>query len=238
MSSSAIETMTPSLTRSSTGLFEQFSKTAAHDAGATATRHAFLFEAIICDVHWCALHIATIAMLMNVSAQSGDGRCLKPWSRIFDNDGDPALLALRYRAEIGLPAAVADKVASLYADFAAAKTASSRLVADGASSGPPRQSELAHASGDWRRLARDAAQLIEVLAPFVQRRLSGSYGTDAATLAGFLTEAADGETGRVNPAGEIALPALIQRRRPPRTEDERFADPERLLPALNGGEDA
>jgi len=176
---------------------------------------AFLFEAIICDLHSCAMQVAMLAIMLSAWGRPECAAALRSGRHLLHDDSMIMELALQYGEDIGLPAAAVKRIASLYRGVGAAKQTLSPLLQ--ASSRSPSQSDsLLNDRQVWRRLAASASEALAAVDSLTRSRLSAVYGEDATTLRKFLKEAADGDIRRVDAAGTIQAPLLRQKRNNPR----------------------
>lgn len=190
----------------------------------------FLFENVICDLYWSALHIATLCTLLNAIGKANTQWTLRPWRHLLYDNSKIMLLALRYSEEIGLSAEAGGQLSGLYSEMAVAKKAMHPLTSSVKNYTPSELMLATKTAAKWRQLSQTATQVMNAIEPVVKNRLPGPYSADARTLVGFLRDAATGDTKRVSPAGEISLPALNQRRKAPRIAVDRPC--RLLLPSL------
>jgi len=184
---------------------------------ASCEEGAKLLETIICDLHWRALHTATLATLMTANIDTNANWTLRPWRHVLvGGAGDSMQLALRYDGRAGLQGPAAKSIASVYKGFAALKESSASLVLVVRSYNSQERQLLAQCAPQWRRLSREMATLLRSLKASVQLRVGDDYAADCQTLLDFSEEAASGVTRRVNAWGNIELPQLRQRRQAPR----------------------
>jgi hypothetical protein len=176
----------------------------------------FLFESVVCDLHLTALSVGALAMLLQARAAAGASWTLKGWRPLLDDDRHAMRLTLRFHADMGMPAAMAARIADLYARLAEAKTTSAEFAKLSSKHATLDSVALARAAEGWRRLCRETVGALEAIAPAAKQRLPSPYDEDCRTLVAFLVEAAEGKLRRVGAFGEITLPQLRQRRRSPR----------------------
>lgn len=178
----------------------------------------FLFESIVSDLHWTAVHAGTFACLIGACTTETVGRRLQPWQHLFQDNSQIAILGLRYHDEMGVPAAIAGKIASFYVGVANVKSKSMQLARVRLQASSTPIAGVMQVSGEWRAICQVAIQVLLDLEPLVKLRLSPLHAQNAQIIVGFLREAAAGDTRRVNEWGEVVLPTLVQRRRDPRLQ--------------------
>jgi len=184
-------------------------------AGAAAAASAtFLLETVVCDVHWTALQIGTLAMLL-ARARTGEKNGLQSGRHLIHDDSKTMLLALRYAKEIGLGADIVARLNKTYRDVGDAKQKLAPVL-EASRSGRATQGLVQGHSEAWRRIAGEAAATIMQLQQATGSRLSAPYAADSGALRQFLEKAARGSTEAIDAAGVITTPKLQQRRQAPR----------------------
>jgi hypothetical protein len=186
-------------------------------AGGDASRNGwvkadFLFESVVSDLHLAALEAGGFTMMLTARAAADATWTLNAWRSRLHGDCDSMQLSLRYHNDIGMPAAMAARIAEVYVNFA---RATAETPVDAGRSNPDRTA-LAHSAEQWRRLCAAFGAALEAQAAETRRRLPAPYGEDGQALIAFLREAAAGDVRRVSRFGEIKLPQLRQRRSAPR----------------------
>jgi hypothetical protein len=174
----------------------------------------FLLETVVCDVHWTAMQIGTITMLLS-RARSGENNRLQSGRHLVHDDSKTMLLALRYAQQIGLDADIVAKLTNIYRRVGEAKV-SLALLTEAARQGRARQIPLQAPCEAWRRIAGEAAITLTQLQRETGSRLGPQYAADAAALRQLLEQAAKGDTEAVDRTGAVATPKLQQRRQAPR----------------------
>jgi hypothetical protein len=155
--------------------------------GAGGERDAkFLFENILCDVHWSALHIATLTILLNALIKSNPRWTLRAWRHISGENSSIMRLALRYCPEIGLSGEIGRRISDLYGDLAAAKTLIAPVMKGASAYSASERQLLTRAAPKWRQLCHDATRVLSDLEPDAKLRLRGVYVEDTRTLTQFL----------------------------------------------------
>lgn len=170
----------------------------------------FLLEMIVCDAHWCAMDIATLAQLLAAQMRPGATGNLRSCRHLLHDDSKAMKLALRYGAEVGLGADEVTRLGELYDAVAAAQAALAPLTKFPSLTETQRLS-LRNQAGVWRRLAAEASSAITQLDGAARASLNRNYIEDAETLRQYLKRAADGDARDVDPSGVIHLPELKQR---------------------------
>lgn len=175
-----------------------------------------LFEAIVCDVHWTALQIGTLAILLNARIEARTDWTLRPWRHLLQDSGRIAQLGLMYGSDLGICRITAHKCSQLYATVSSAKVRLAPVMQD-VKKYPPAVTRLIEPlASTWRQLSQKAIDVLVSLEPATRAQLNERYVENGKILSRFLQEAASGNTQSVNSFGEIALPSLAQRRRTPR----------------------
>jgi hypothetical protein len=187
----------------------------ADDKGKRATGD-FLFDTVICDLHWTALQVGSIAMVVEACSKTDAGWTLKAWRHGLGDDSEVMRLALRFQDDMGLNATIAAQIASLYDSLSRAKAGTVDLAKIAALYTVSERKAVAQAAERWRRVSREAIGVLEAVKAETSRRLSVLYAEDRRVLVAFLEEAARGDTRRVSAFGELTAPSLRQRRRSPR----------------------
>ena len=176
---------------------------------------AYLREALVNDVHSLAEHIATLTIMIGAALRPGASWSLRACRHLIHDDFKPLGLALRFAAQIGLPAEVATQLEQICRSVGAAQARVAPLLA--LTSADTRQRErIAGLSQEWRRIAAAMEAALASIEAFERARLPGAYGEDLATLRAFLTQAAQNDLRAADEAGVVRAPAIKQRRRVPR----------------------
>jgi hypothetical protein len=174
----------------------------------------YLLETVVCDVHWTAMQIGTITMLL-ARARAGESSGLQSGRHLVHDDSKTMLLALRYATQMGLGADIVAKLTNIYRRVGEAKLSLAPLT-EAARLGRAQQTPLQAPCDVWRRIAGEAAATIAQLQSETGARLAPQYAVDADALRQFLDQAARGDTQPVDRTGAIATPKLQQRRQAPR----------------------
>lgn len=174
-----------------------------------------MFESVATDLHWAAVHVATMASLFNAQARIDLTGGVRNWRQLLAQDVQAMLLLLRFHDDFALPQPVARSLATLYEHLASVNAATLTFCETHprAATGRTHAEQLTHS---WRRLAAEAAQVLRALEPLESRMLSELFVADARMLADFLEETAKGSAARVAPSGEVNVPPVNQNRRSPR----------------------
>jgi hypothetical protein len=176
----------------------------------------FLFETVICDLHWTALQVGSVAMVAEACSKTDAGWTLRAWRHGLGDDCEVMRLALRFRDDMGLNTAIAAQIAGLYDSVSDAKAGIVGLAKIATLYTVPERKAVAQAAERWRRLSREAVEVLKAVNGVMSRRLPALYAEDHRALVAFLEEAARGDARRVSVFGELSAPALRQRRRTPR----------------------
>ena len=176
----------------------------------------YLFETVICDLHWTALQAGSIAMVVEACSKTDAGWTLRAWRRGLGDDCEVMRLALRFQDDMGLNRAIAAQIAGFYDSVSDAKASLVDLANITVLYTVPEKKALAQAAERWRSLSRRAVEVLKAVNGEMSRRLSALYAEDNRALVALLEEAARGDTRRVSAFGELTAPALRQRRRTPR----------------------
>lgn len=180
-----------------------------------------LFEALICDLHWTMLHVGTLAQLATACSHATQAWTLRPWRHLTHESAAIVHLALRYHPQLGLSSKVAEDIAAFVRSLSDLKKLTRSLMVDTQAYSATQRQALTHLAGKWKELCRSGSLVLQSLEMPVAATLVQVYAQDGRMLAGFLREAASGDTQRVSPWGEITLPVLKQRRRTARASVER-----------------
>ncbi len=179
----------------------------------------FLLETMASDLHLHAIHIATLAAIVNAATRPGGAALLRSSRHLLGDDAKAMLLALKYGANLGLATALIARLGALYACAADAKVALAAIVA--ARAGAPTQEKLLAQSAQWRRVAVDTLKAVEMFHETAKSRLNAIYAGDARVVREALQRAADGDPRLIDASGVSRLPQLSQRRQSPRLAVER-----------------
>jgi len=190
-------------------------------SGGSSLNADYLFETIVCDLHWSALHVGALSMLLRAWLRATPDWTLRPWRHVLLDDSGIMQLALRYCSEVGIAAEEGRMLTKLYADLAVAKASTAPITKAVKAYSPQERAWLAQSAKRWTPICLDSLRALQALAPEVRRRLPANYNEDGRRLIAFLSRAAEGDTREVSADGEIALPTLSQRRRSPRLEFHR-----------------
>jgi hypothetical protein len=176
----------------------------------------YLWETIICDLHWSAFHIAMLTTLVCAAARGKAEWTVKPWRHVLQSNAKIMKLALRDAPRIGLSQHLADRISNLYTVAGVAKQCLEPLTKTSSPYTQAERLQLREVSGGWRDIAQEAKSVILLIAPDVKLRLAENYTRDGAALVALLFDAGNGDIRRVGPSGELTLPELSQRRYAPR----------------------
>jgi hypothetical protein len=182
---------------------------------AAAFNAGFLREMIVCETHWCAMQIATLALMTSVTSRPGGAQELRSCRHLLHDDMSAMLLALRYAGEVGLSPDDVAKLSALYRGVGAARKSLAPLAEPVALSQSQRILVKSQ-SANWRRLAAEALVAISQVEASTRQHLNGLYAQDSETLRQYLRRAADGDLSDVDGSGVVHPPELKQRRRSPR----------------------
>jgi hypothetical protein len=180
----------------------------------------FLLEMIVCDVHMCALQVATLSMMISAASRPGARVNLRSCRYLLSDDVKVMLLAIRYGEEVGLDARASESVSALYRSIDAAKTGLTPLIQT-ATPAPSQRKLLQNQSAIWARIAEEASVAIHLIEAQVKTRLNRLYSDDAETLRRYLKRAANGDASEVDDSGVAHPPKLKQRRQSPRVSVNR-----------------
>jgi hypothetical protein len=176
----------------------------------------FVWETIVCDLHWSAYHIAILTTLVCAAARDDANWTVKPWRHMLQSNSQIMKLALRGADEIGLSHELSGRISRLYVLADMEKESLEPLTKSASPYSKAERLQLREASDVWREIAREAKAIILLIEPDVKARLSETYARDSALLVGLLFDASNGATRAVSPSGELTFPELGQRRRAPR----------------------
>jgi len=176
----------------------------------------YLFETVICDLHWTALQAGSIAMVVEACSKTDAGWTLRAWRHGLGDDCEVMRLALRFQDDMGLNTAIAAQIAGLYDSVSDAKASIVDLAKIAALYTVPERKAVAQAAERWRRVSREAVEVLKAVNGARSRRLAALYAEDERAMVAFLEESAKGDTRRVSVFGELTAPALRHRRRTPR----------------------
>lgn len=179
------------------------------------SREAYLLESVVCDLHLCGLEIATTAMILASCAEKGRHNPLQACVRLLMADTNVIMLALRYGPEIGLAQELVIGAGRLCAAMLEEKERLLPMMQTRQLSELQWES-LKSAFPTWRRLAREAASVIERFRESLRGRIDGAYAEDARVVQKFLNDAAEGQPCAFDHAGNLRVPRMRQRRRAPR----------------------
>ena len=187
------------------------------EAPALSAGPAYLFESLVCDLHWSALHLGALASLIHAYSRSEPNWTLRAWRHLLNDNAQSVLLALRYHEQMGISAGVAAKIISVYQRLSELKRQVTPLAGTAKIATREHQA-LAHRLSQFARpLCADMVDAFMALDSDISRRLVKTYAADSKLLLPLLKRAASGSSEGVSPHGEISLPKLNQRRRTPRT---------------------
>jgi hypothetical protein len=187
----------------------------ATSGGAVADNAAFLFEMIVTDTHWTSMQIATLCLMATYSMGQGAKWTLRSCRHILSDDTRVMRLALRYGAEVGLSAALQNRLDGLYAELSELQKRSAPL----AESDTPSQAQrelLQRLLPHWRKIALATAEALAQLEPVARTRLHPNFSADAITIRDFLRRASGGDLSDMDRFGVVHSPRLKQRRQSPR----------------------
>jgi hypothetical protein len=176
----------------------------------------YLFETVICDLHWTALQAGSIAMVVEACSKTDAGWTLWVCRHGLGDNCDVMRLALRFHDDMGMNTAMAAQIAGLYESVSEAKASIVDLARIAALYTVPQRKAVAQAAERWRRVSREAVEVLKAINAVMSRRLPPRYAEDERALVAFLEEAARGDTRGVSVFGELTAPRLRQRRRTPR----------------------
>ena len=155
-------------------------------------------------------------MVVEACSKTDAGWTLRAWRHGLGDDCEVMRLALRFQDDMGLNTAIAAQIAGLYDSVSNAKASIVDLAKIAALYTVPERKAVAQAAERWRRVSREAVEVLKAVNGAMSRRLPALYAEDERAMVAFLEEAAKGDTRRVSVFGELTAPALRQRRRTPR----------------------
>ena len=177
---------------------------------------AYLFESLICDLHWSALHLGALTNLINAYAHSDATWTLKSWRHLLHDNAQIVTLALRYHDNMGLTAGLAGRIAGVYVGVSGLKRDVAPLAGQQKYGSREHQLLAQRLAMSSRTICADTVEVFGALESPVSKVLAKSYSDDSKLLVRFLKSTASGIQEHVNHLGEITLPKLNQRRRTPR----------------------
>lgn len=178
--------------------------------------YRFLLETFVCDLTWSFMEAATLAVTVCACARRETAWTMWDWRHLLTEDGANIKLALRHADELGLPAAVINRISRFYDELTTEKQILKLPAAVRRAYAPMERREL---ETIYQRLARTiepALELCVFVQPFVEYQLGSPYVDDLLTIGRFMREAAAGGGPHIDAIGRIRIPSLSQRRRTPR----------------------
>jgi PilZ domain len=175
----------------------------------------FLFEMIVAELQWTSMQLAALCVMATVAAAAGSRWSLRSCRHIVHDDTGVMRLALRYSAEIGVPADLQRGLDKFYVELSDLQKRIAPLIeADTLSS--VQRDQLQRLLPPMRKLAATAANELAKLEPMIRERLDVNYLEDNLTIRRFAERAAKGDTADVDRFGVVNTPRLKQRRQSPR----------------------
>lgn len=177
-----------------------------------------LLESVVTDLHFSALQIGLISILLTKCARGSGNWTMYSWRNVCQGDAPSMLLGLRYVEQIAIRQSTAKLIGKLYSDRDKLAGASRNLLSIRQSYDAGQRAAIGHLSVGWCALSADAMRALAALAGDTTGRLAPHYAGNDGAIDGLLKEAISRNTSRVSETGSIELPALTQRRRRPRIE--------------------
>lgn len=175
-----------------------------------------LLESVVTDLHFSALQIGLIAILLAKCTREPGEWTMYPWRNVCQSDAPTMLLGLKYREQIAVRSSTADAIGKLYRDRDLHARRSHSLFSIRRAYDGEERAALAELGVGWCALSADAMRALSLLAEDTVGRLGPHYAGNDRIIDGVLKEAVSRDTSRVSLTGVIELPALTQRRRQPR----------------------
>jgi PilZ domain len=188
---------------------------ASFPSAVTSTDGGFLSEMIVSELHWSAMQVAILCVLVNACLAHGVRNSCRSLRHLAHDDTRAARLALRYGETAGLSAEVAGRIDQFYAELGEMQTQLGPVVAAAAPEAGYDE-RLPRLLPPLRRLSVAAAAALGDIEPLVRARLDATYLNDSRVIRAFLARAARGDLSDVDGAGAVTPPALQQRRQAPR----------------------
>jgi hypothetical protein len=177
---------------------------------------SYLAEALLCDLHWTMLHVGALAQLTKAFGCSRGEWSLRPWRHLLHDSSATTFLALRFAPQFGMSASLTASLTSFYRRLS--KLQADMLPVMGRHAPGPGDETIASLVARWRELTSEGERLLLAFEDRDLRGFSPLYAEDRRMLIAFLRESGMSANSRVDSAGEIALPALKQRRRAARAQ--------------------
>ena len=176
-----------------------------------------LLESLVCDVHWTALHAATISYLVQASCSRGMDLRLGAWRHLLQDNTRISQLGLRYSHDLAIDFQTRTQIGSFLEHVSAAMVATHGVLKKSGTHHALTRRELQPLQAPWSAASTMAGVALAALDQATRGRLTGEYAENCRIIIAFLREAATGDGSRLNEWGELSLPALAQRRLHPRT---------------------
>lgn len=177
-----------------------------------------MFDSVVSDIHWTALQIGTVTILLNAATASRQDWTMRTWGHVLQDNAQVMQLALRFVGDKGIPASQVGSIERMYVEFAEASKVSRTLFMQRVPYNAEQRHSLSKLLVGWLGLCKTMLGVLQCIEQAVRTRLSERYVQNGEILASYLREACSGSSRRVNSWGEIAVPVLANRRRSPRVK--------------------
>jgi PilZ domain len=175
----------------------------------------FLAEMIVSELHWSAMQIGILCLLVNACLAHGVRNSRRSLRHLSHDDTRAARLALRYGENAGLLAETIKRIDRFYVEVGEMQAQLGPVVAAAAPEAGYDE-RLPRLLPSLRRLSLAAAAAFNDIEPLVRARLDASYLHDSGVIRAFLARAARGDLSDVDAYGAVTPPTLQQRRQTPR----------------------
>jgi len=197
-----------------------FSPAPSAPPAVSAENSLFLFELIVCDLHWSAIQTGALGMMASAAVAATNSQGFKLSRHLAYDDFSVTRLALRFAVGIDLSNEQRNLLDRTYADLQQTVAHLKPFMTQDTLT-PVQRELMRRLLPGLRRVALAAAETIERIEPLYRMRLDPGFAFDAAVIRKFLARAARGERDEFGVDGVLRLPQLRQRRKSPRLPIER-----------------